>query len=183
MWDPGGAVYGIQAILRLRRDETIGLAENIFSTPVSRDRWVTGGLVTALLGTAVIQFSLGNGLGIGYAATTGDAGALPTMVAAALVVLPAIWALVGIAVLLFGVASRLAAAVSYSVLGAFFLLELLAELGRIDGSILQVSPYTHMPSLLLGRGDALSVVVILALGIVLARAGARALRTRDLSRT
>lgn len=176
-------VFGIQAVLRLRGEETSGRAENVLTAPVSRIRWAAGSVVTALAGTAVNQLAFGLGLGLGYAAMTGDPGGLLLMVAATLVELPAIWVLTAIAVLLHGWAPRVAAPVSYTVLGVLLLLELLVELGHLDGEVLRISPYTQVPQLLTGTPELAPVLVVTALAAALTVGGALGLQRRDLTRT
>lgn len=175
-------VYGIQTILRLRGEETSGRAENILTTPVSRIQWAAGALVAAVAGTAVVQLAFGLGLGLVYAGATGDPGQLPAMLAATLVKLPAMWVLTALAALLYGVAPRVAAAVTYTVLGVLFLLELLVELGYLDSAVLQASPYTRVPQLPVGTFEFLPVLLLTLLAAALTVGGALGLRRRDLTR-
>lgn len=175
-------LFGIQAVFRLRQEEASGRAETVLTAPVSRVRWAAGALLTAFAGTSVIQLSFGLGLGLTYAASTTTPAQLPALIAAALVKLPAIWLLVGLAALLYGFTPRIAAAVSYTVLGVLFLLELLVELGYLDSAVLRISPYTQVPSLPGGAVEALPTLVILATTAAFVTAAAVGLRRRDLNR-
>lgn len=176
-------LYGIQAILRLHREESSGRAENVLTAPVSRMRWAGGALVAAFAGTAVIQVSFGFGLGLMYATATGEPGQLAAMIAAVLVKLPAIWLIAALAALLYGFVPRIAGPVAYAVLGILFVLELLVELGYLDSGVLRVSPYTHMPPLPLGTFELLPILVTTVLAAVLVIGASAGLRRRDITRT
>lgn len=175
-------LFGIQAIIRLRQEEISGRADMVLAAPVSRVRWAGGALLAALAGTAFIQLSFGLGLGLTYAASTNTPEQLPALIAATLVKLPAIWLLIGVAALLYAFAPRIAAVVTYTVLGVLFLLELLVELGYLDSAVLGISPYTLVPSLPEGPVDLFAMFVVVAITVVLVAAAAVGLRQRDLSR-
>ncbi|MCF6475080.1 ABC transporter permease [Nonomuraea sp. MG754425] len=162
--------------VRARTEEAAGRADLLLSTPIGRLRWAASHLVFAALGPALLLAVLGGAAGLAY----GD----PVRVTAAtLAYLPAVWTVVGIATLLCGALPRPATAVSWTALGLFLVIDLLAEFRLAEGVVLELSPFVHVPALLLG-GDASPVVPLLVLTALaggLAAAGLALLRRRDLA--
>lgn len=77
----------------------------------------------AALGPAIALATAGLAAGLAHGLRTGEVGLeLPRVLAAALVQLPAAWALAGLALALFGLAPRVAASASWSALATFLLL-------------------------------------------------------------
>lgn len=101
-----GSGFAVQSALRPWAEETAGRAEPVLAAAISRTRWVGAYLAVALLGGAVVLASGGLGTGLAYALVTGDAGQVPRLLGAALVHLPAVWVLVGVTAVLFGMVPR-----------------------------------------------------------------------------
>ncbi|MFI9558247.1 ABC transporter permease [Nonomuraea endophytica] len=162
--------------LRAGAEEAAGRADLLLSTPVGRLHWALGHLFYAVFGPALLLAVLGGMAGLAY-----DGGPL-RVAGATLAYLPAVWTVVGVAVLLFGVLPRLAAAVSWSVLGLILAVDLVAEFKLADGFVLELSPFVHVPALLLGRGaPAAALLWLTAVAAALAAAGLVVLRRRDLA--
>ncbi|GLW09509.1 exporter of polyketide antibiotics [Microtetraspora sp. NBRC 13810] len=175
-------IYAIEATLRPHAEETAGRAAAVLAGPVGRVRWAAGHLAVAALGSVVVLAGLGLGIGVVYGLTTGTAAhEVPRLLAAALVRAPSVLVLAALAAALYGVAPRLAAPVTYTVLGGLLALELAVELGGADASILSLSPFARTPAL---PGAAFTVTPLLWLAAVaaaLTAAGLFALRRRDLT--
>lgn len=173
------SAYAVLAVLRLRTEETRGLAEPILVTRVGRIAWAAGHIAVALAGSALMMGVAGLAMGLIHGLRAHDVGTqLPRVLGAALVQLPAVWVLAGIAVALFGLVPRFAA-VAWGALGLFLLLGELGPLLELKQWAMDVSPYTHVPKL---PGAALSVTPLVALTAVAAvamAAGLVALRRRD----
>ncbi|MER6178267.1 ABC transporter permease [Streptosporangium sp. NPDC001681] len=171
------AAAALVSALRARGEEAAGRAELLLSTPVDRLRWGLSHLTFAIAGPALLLAALGAAAGLSY---DGD---MARVTAATLAYLPAVWTVVGITTLLFGVLPRLATAVSWTVLGLFLLVDLLAEFKLVGGFVLELSPFVHVPAMLLG-GASSPVVPLLGLTVVagaLTAAGLAFLRRRDLA--
>lgn len=175
------AAYGISATLRLRSEETALRAEPVLATSVTRTAYAASHLVIAFLGSAVLLVGMGVGAGLTHGAGSGDVGGgVASLLGAALVRLPAVWLLVGVAVALHGLAPRL-------VLGAWVALVasmLLGEFGAVLGlpeSAQQLSPFTHIPSLPGGEMAWIPVVVLTVIAVALTAAGIAGYRRRDLA--
>ncbi|GAB3431974.1 ABC transporter permease [Flindersiella endophytica] len=175
------AGYAILTALRLRTEEQSGLAELLLATAPNRIRWVAAHLVFALLGPAVLLGAAGMFAGLAYGLATHAVGEqLPALLGSALLWLPAVWVVAAIALALQGFLPRLATAVSWALLVVFLLLELAFEFGQVSQALLDLSPFTHIPRVLLGvpltPGP---IVVLLALASALVAAGLAGIRRRD----
>lgn len=139
------SIYLVQAVLRLRSEETSFRAEPILATPVSRWGWVASHAVFALVGGALVLASAGLGLGLVYGLQVDDLGTvLPRMLGAALVQLPAAWVIAGVALVLFGVFPQFTG-VSWAVVSVSLVLTLLGPALQLDQWVVDLSPFTHVP--------------------------------------
>ena len=171
--------YAIQAALRLRSEETDMHAEPVLATAVGRLRWAGSHLLFAVVGPAIALAAAGLATGLVHGANTGDVGSeMPRVLAAAMVQLPAVWVLAGIAVALFGLLPRLTS-LSWAALGAFVLLGLFGELLQLDQWLLDISPFTHIPKLPGGEVSAEPLIWLLGVAAVLTIAGMVGFRRRD----
>lgn len=165
--------FAILAVLRGYGEERRGLAELLLAYAPGRVRWASAHTAFAV-GGPVLLVALG---GAGMALASEDPGA--TMVAA-LVWLPAVWSIAAVAIALWGWAPRLAAPLTWALLAAFLLLELGVEFGRLDYSLLSLSPFSHVPRVLLGAELAAGPLLALtAIAACLTAIGLLGIRRRD----
>lgn len=177
------AGYGIQATLRLRAEEEGLRAELVLATAASRLRWAASHLLFGLAGPAVALLAAGAAEGLTYGLVGGDLGhQLPRVLAGALVQLPAVLVLSGIAMALFGLAPRLAA-VSWATLAVFAFLVLLGPLLRLSQWLLDVAPFSHIPKVPGANVATMPLAWLLVIAAVLAAAGLAGFRRRDLIST
>jgi ABC-2 type transport system permease protein len=174
------AGYAIQAVLRLRVEETALRAEPVLATPVGRIRWACSHVLFAVAGSIVILAAAGVGAGLAHGLRSHDVGGqLPRVLGAALVQVPATWVVTGAALLLFGLTPRFTAA-AWGVLAGCLLLGQLGPVLRLPQWALDLSPFTHVPKL---PGSALSAAALVGLTLVAALAAAAGLagfRHRDI---
>ena len=171
------ALYAVQAVLRLRAEETAGHTEMLLATGVSRARWVLSHVAIAAAGTVVLLVAAGLPAGLIYAAQTSDAGQIGRVLAGALVQVPAAWVLGGVALAIFGFAPRAGAAAW----GAVALCVLIGEIGPVADVgdwLLDISPFTHVP-LLPGGEMSAAPLVLAAIAAGMGAAGMAAFRRRD----
>ncbi len=166
--------YAVQATLRLRSEEEEARAEPVLAASVSRLRWATGHLIFAALGPAIALGTAGAAAGLVH----GVRGDVRRLVAAALVQLPAVWVLAGVALALFGLAPRFARA-SWAVFAVCVLLGQLGRLLQLAPWAMNLSPFTHVPRLPAGAVDAPPLLGLLGVAVVLATAGLLGWRRRD----
>ncbi|MBF8175407.1 ABC transporter permease [Streptomyces olivaceus] len=168
------ALYVVASVLRLSGEETSGRAEPVLAGAVGRLRWAAGHLVVAFGGAALLMLLAGAGFAAGHGR---DAGAI---LAACLVQLPAVWVIGGAAVLLHGVLPRGAVA-AWGVAGAVLLLGWIGPALDVPQSVLDVSPFGHLPKLPGGEMSWPPVLVLVLIAAVLVAVGLTALRRRDLT--
>lgn len=173
------AGFGVAATLRLLAEETSQRAELTLSTATSRRSWLMSHVTLALVGSAWVLLLLGLGGSVADSATSGSlTESLGRILPAALVQVPAVWVVVGVTALLYGLSSRIALA-AWGVLAACLLLGLLADMIGLPQWTAQISPFTHVPSLPGGTVSALplgALVVVAGVGVA---GGGAAFRRRD----
>jgi ABC-2 type transport system permease protein len=171
--------YVIHATLRLRQEETGLRAEQVLSTGVGRTPWALSHLAVAALGGIVLLVAAGLGSGLTHGLRVGDLGGeIPRLVAAALVHLPAVLVLAGLALALFGLAPR-ATPVAWAALVAFLVLGQLGPILQLDQWLMNLSPFTHVPGLPGEDVAATPLFVLAAAATALAAAGLAGFRLRD----
>ena len=173
--------YAISATLRLRAEEEALRAEPVLATSVGRLAWAGSHLVFGLLGPAVLLVTAGLWAGLAHGVGSGDLPReLPRVLAAALVQLPAVWVLAGLATALFGLAPRLTY-LTWAALGTFLLLGQVGGLLQLDQRALDLSPFTHLPRVPGGDIPVTPVAWLVLVAMALTAAGLAGLRRRDLA--
>ncbi|GGY96048.1 ABC transporter membrane-spanning protein [Streptomyces olivaceoviridis] len=168
------ALYIVASVLRLHGEETSGRAEPVLACAVGRLRWAASHLTIAFVGSALLMLLAALGLTVGY-------GKQPAaLLAACLVQLPAIWLTGAVALLLYALTPRLAPA-AWGVAGALLLLGWVGPALNAPRSLLDLSPFTHLPKLPGGQMEWAPVLTLLGLAALLTAAGLAGLRRRDMT--
>ncbi|MFB6841494.1 ABC transporter permease [Streptomyces sp. NPDC056361] len=168
------ALYAVGSVLRPHGEETSGRAEPLLAGALGRLRWAAGHLVIAFGGSALILVLAGLGLALSYGHDAGP------VLGAALVQLPAVWVLAGLAVLLWGAAPR-AATAAWGVAGLCLALGWVGPALDLPQAALDLSPFGHLPKLPGQDVDWTPVLALTALAAALVAAGLAGLRRRDLA--
>lgn len=137
------AGYAISSTLRPRAEEDSGHAEVLLATGLSRRHWLAGHTVVTVVGTVVVLAVGGLGLGIGYAATTGDGGAVLRLSVPTLAYAAPVLALSALARLLYGVAPRLLV-VAWLPLVLAVVVVVFGDVLRIPQWVQDLSPFEHL---------------------------------------
>ncbi|HEX9414227.1 MAG TPA: hypothetical protein VF916_12040 [Ktedonobacterales bacterium] len=175
------AGYAIQATLRLRSEEVGLRADPVLATPVARLRWASSHLFFAAIGPAIVLAALGLSMGLTYGLSIGSVGnTLPSLLAASLVRLPAVWVLAGIAAALYGLLPRFAAPVTWAVLVVFLLLELAVDMKQVSPSVLNISPFAVTPGLPVAALTVAPLLWLVGISAVLTGSGLFGFRRRDI---
>ena len=171
--------YAIRSVLRLRVEEESLRAEPVLATATPRLRWVRSHLVYAVAGPVVMLTLAGAVSGATYGAIIGDvAGQARQVIGAALIQLPAVWVVVGVAMALFGVLPRLTS-LSWGVLVASLLLGQLGQILQFPQWSLNLSPFSHIPRLPSADVNVVPLLVLTAIALFLTAAGMRGFQRRD----
>jgi ABC-2 type transport system permease protein len=174
------SMYAVQASLRMRSEESAMRVEPLLATAVSRLRWASSHLMFALLGSGLILATGGLLAGLLHGLRIGDvSGQVPTLLGAALAQLPAVWVVAGISVLLFGFLPKYATA-AWGVAAFFLLIGLFGPAAKLSQTVLDVSPFTHLPKLPSAEFTATPVFWLLAVAIAAIGFGLARFNRRDI---
>jgi len=171
------AAAGLQAVLRLRADETDGTAELVLATPASRVRWLVDGLVVGAVAVLVVLAGVSLAAALGFLAV-GDGPHASVAARQAFVGLPAALVFVGLGAALVAVLPRLAVASSWLLFGAAVVGGLFGTLLRLPERVRDVSPFSHLPAVPVADWSPLLVLLVVA--ALLGGGAALAVRRRDL---
>lgn len=173
------AAYGVSAASRLRTEETALRAEPVLATRVGRLRWTASHVTVAIAGSTVIMGAAGLLGGLAHGLSSDDLGQVGRVLGAALAHLPSAWLLVGITVLVFGLAPGLIMA-GWGALVLFLLLGQLGPIFELPQWAMNLSPFTHTPKLPGAEFTATPLVWLTVLAAALVAAGFAGFRRRDL---
>ncbi|MEZ0051715.1 ABC-2 type transport system permease protein [Mycobacterium sp. MAA66] len=162
------AAFAVSLTLRAHQEESEHRAETLLAGSVSRIRWLASHLVIAVLGTTVAMLTAGLLASLSYGSAA---------LGSAAVQLPAVWLLIGVSTLLFGVAPRFSP-VAWGVLVTFIAVYLLGSLSNSSHWLLDLEPFIHIPRV--GAFTAAPLIWLLVLDSALIAVGAMAFRRRDL---
>ncbi|MBA4866658.1 ABC transporter permease [Streptomyces sp. PSKA54] len=169
------ALYVVQSVLRLGAEETSGRAEPVLANAVGRMRWASGHLLIAFGGAVLVMLLTGLGLALGCGRDFGP------VLGASLVQVPAIWTLGALALFLYGVFPKASVAAGWAAAGLALALGWIGPALDIPQSVLDLSPFGHLPKL---PGQEMAWTPVVALTLIaagLAAAGLAGLRRRDMS--
>jgi ABC-2 type transport system permease protein len=175
------AAYTVQALLRMRAEETSGRLEAVLATSTSRGRWLGGHVAIVVGGTLAVLAIMGGAGALAYGALTGDwSTGVQGMLGAALLQAPAALALGGLVVLAVALRPRWAAAIGWGALAASLVMGQLGALLELPQPVLNLSPFTHVPAFPAQPIEVLPLAVLTAVAVVLLAAGLLLFRRRDL---
>jgi ABC-2 type transport system permease protein len=167
------ALYVVASVLRLHGEETSGRAEPVLAGAVGRLRWAAGHLLIAFGGSVLLMLLAGAGFAVGYGKEAGP------ILGACLVQVPGVWVIGGLAVLLHGIDPRTAPA-AWGLAGAVLLIGWVGPALDAPQTVLDLSPFGHLPKLPGGAMEWRPVTALLLLAATLVGAGLTGLRRRDL---
>jgi len=174
--------FAIQSALRMRSEESAMRAEPVLATRVSRWRWGASHLTIALAGSVALLAVAGLATGVTYAIAGGPWSSVPRLLGAAVVYAPAMWLMIGLAVIVFGIAPRWVD-VAWGILAACFVIGLLGVVLRLPDWLQKLSPFERTPALPAANMNVLPLAVLTTLAAVLIVGGLGGLRQRDIGST
>ncbi|GIQ68849.1 ABC transporter membrane-spanning protein [Xylanibacillus composti] len=172
-------VPGLMAILKLGAEEKKNRTEHLLSRTVSRLR-IMGSYVGISLATGWIMLSMAAiGLGLAASAVMEEPIALGAFYQAAMSYLPAVWTMIGVAVLLIGVAPKFAG-LAWAYLGFSFFVVYLGSLLQFPVWLGNLSPFAHASQLPVEEMDYTQAFLLLLVAGLLIAAGMLGYRKRDI---
>jgi ABC-2 type transport system permease protein len=175
------AGYSVQALLRLRGEESSGRAEPVLAAAVSRRGWLASHVIVAMLGAVLLMIVSGASAGVAYGAAVGDFGDVGGIIRIAVEQIPAVLVVASAVVVIFALAPRLAVGLSWALLGAILLLAQLGPVLELPSLVLDASPFRHVRGTLGETIGAVPIVALVAVALALAAAGFTTFRRRDLA--
>lgn len=175
----GGFV--VQALLRMRAEEVSGRLEPVLATATGRARWLAGHALVAGAGAVAVLLGAGAAGAVVHAAVTGSWEGAGGLLEAAAAQVPAVLALGGFVLAVFGLAPRLAGPVAWCALAASLVMGQLGRLFDLPQWLMDVSPFTHVPLVPAEPFAATPLAWLTAVTLALAAAGLAAFRRRDLA--
>ena len=171
------SVYVMMSAGILRREET-AKGETLLSMPVRREKLVLSHMVYIFGGSAAIMLMSGLCVGLGAVIGTKDRSALVRLFFEMARMIPAIWAIGGIALLLFGALPKWMTGISYGLLTLFILMEIFWEQQQIPEALYALSPFSWITPLKAVQPNAAPLVLCVAT-IILMGTGIALFRRRD----
>lgn len=178
MFGIAAAAHAIQAVLWLRSEEVEGRTEEILATPVTRPRWLSSHLAVGLALPVLDMLATGAASGLTYGLVIGDPGQVGRVAFSALVQIPAVWLVAGVGLAVYGLVPHLSRLV-WSLLGIWGILTIIGTALGLDQWLLNLSPFSHLPSVPGAAIDAVPLGWMLALAAALIAVGFGSFRRRD----
>jgi ABC-2 type transport system permease protein len=164
---------GVQAVLRLRSEETEGRAETLLATPVSRSVWVGSTLIVAVGSVLAVCTTVGASTGTAIALSSGDPAALSRFTGAALAHAPAALVFVALTAVVFAMIPRFTVPLGWGLLIVGLVVGQFGALLGLPEWAQDLSPFHHSSALPVESLDIASAAVMVAataLGAALATA-------------
>jgi ABC-2 type transport system permease protein len=176
----GASALAVSLVTRMHTEEVTTRLEVLLATPVQRVRWALGHVALAVLASAVVMLVTAGVAGAVHGSATGDlGGTVGRLAAAAASTLPAVWVALAVAVLLHGAVPRLTG-LAWAALILFLLVGEFGDLLDLPGWLVDLSPFSHLPTLPGGSMEWAPLLGLTAVAAVLGAAGLAAFRRRDI---
>jgi ABC-2 type transport system permease protein len=171
--------FVVSSVLRARSEERAMRVAPVLATPVGRVEWLFSHTSVALCGSLVMMVAASCATGVGYAVRVGDVSEIGPLVAAGLVVVPALWALGGFAAALFAARSGLAS-LAWAAVAFVAFIGLLGQNLDVPHWIRNLSPFEHIPALPAASFELAPVVATTVVAVFLLAYATHAIEQRDL---
>ncbi|NNC80409.1 MAG: hypothetical protein HKN94_09690 [Acidimicrobiales bacterium] len=169
----------IQSLLRPRGEEMAGRAEPVLARAISRRAWLSSHVLLTALAAPVFMIAAGVALSASDALVVGEFTDFGETVWAALMRVPALWAVAGIGLLFYGWARRLTFGV-WVVFAVAAITTLFGELLRLPDQALNLSPIRHVTHLPGSDQSWISIAVLCVIAVVAGGGGLLLFEQRDI---
>jgi ABC-2 type transport system permease protein len=174
------AVYAMNAVLRLKKEENEGRTELLLDKGVSRIHWMSSHLIAAALGSATLLLAMGIAGGLVYGLAAGNVShEFWPILGMSVSKIPPVWILLGVTALLYGLWPRITA-LGWVLWLSFTLLEVTWETQIIDWSLMRISPFSYVHyTINIANLPLLPLFWLLCLAALLTGIGLLGFRKRD----
>lgn len=167
------------AVLKLVGEERQNRVEHLLSRALSRSKLMISYIVIALITSFIMQFLSILGLWGAGSAVMDEAITFGSFFNAAMVYLPAMWMMIGIATVLIGWVPRLTSFVWIYLVFSFFVVYL-GGLLKLPDWLIALSPYDHIPQLPVDDINLLRLIGLVGIALILIVVGLVGYRKRDI---
>jgi ABC-2 type transport system permease protein len=174
------SLFACSQIGAARREEADERLETLFALSVDRRCWLSGRLLLAAAGIAVLSLTAGVLAWVGAASQNADVPLL-SMLEAGANCLPTALLFLGLGALAFALLPRAGAGIAYGIVAAAFVWQLFGGLLGAPHWLLDVSPFQHVGLLPAQPFRGTAAVVMLALAVLASISAVWAFRARDLA--
>ena len=175
------AAAGVQAVLRMRAEESEGRVEMLLATPLSRVRWMAANLAIAAGSVLIVCLVTGVTVGAAIAKSSGDVSSAGRFTGAALAHAPAALVFVAVTALVFATIPALTIPLGWGLLVAGLVIGQFGDLLQLPEWLQGVSPFRHSSALPVEELDVASTVILCLIAALMGVAAALLLRRRDLA--
>ncbi|MFD1447752.1 ABC transporter permease [Oceanobacillus profundus] len=169
----------VMTVLKLKSEENKHLTENYYSRAVSRSRVLGSYVCLSMIASFVMQALVATGLWSVGVMVVDDALAFDTTFASALVYLPAMWILIGLAVFFIGIAPKAASFTWLYVIFGFVVIYL-GDILDFPEWLNNLSAFHHTPQIPTEDMDFMRVLILVGIAIVLTVIGFVGYNRRDI---
>ncbi|MFN0200112.1 MAG: ABC transporter permease [Bacteroidia bacterium] len=174
------AAYAIMSSGKMQVEEIENRSDIVLSLAVSRTRWAMNHLLVILAGIFIVLFTMGTITGFCYGLTIDAVGEQTfRILGATLAFLPALCVIAAFAFLIFAISPQ-RFYISWIFLVFLVLLGFLQELVPDAKELGKLSPFTHVPQVLVGGKEWINLLWLSLTALILAIAGIFYYRKRDI---
>lgn len=176
------AIFVVLGVLSLRGEEYGGRTEPVLATSASRWGWLGWNLVVIGFGSAVLAAVAGLTMGLGAAVGIGEPGLAWDVTLSHLAFIPAIWLILAVAGLAYGLLPG-AVGVAWVLVVYSFLMGFFAPLWDLPQWVHNLSPFEHIPGIPVDDFVLTPLVALTLIAVAVGVAGLASFRHRDLVAT
>ncbi|WP_249871495.1 ABC transporter permease [Oceanobacillus saliphilus] len=169
----------IMIILKIKSEENKNRTEHLYSHPITRNRVLGNYFILSLAVSIVMQFLAIFGLWSAGSTVMDDGISFRTLFNAGMIYLPAIWIMIGAAVLLVGSAPKLSGLIWLYLIYSFIIVYL-GDLLQLPEWLSKLSPFGHIPQIPVEEMDILVVIIVTIVAITLTVGGFIGYNRRDI---
>jgi ABC-2 type transport system permease protein len=175
----GVALFTAAQTAAIREEEASWRIEHLLARRVGRVRWLLMRTMAAAVGIVVLGIAVAIAVWAGTA-LGGTALAVGDALLAGVNLMPAALLFLGLGILVFGLAPRLTAPLTFGLVIAAYLLDFVGPLLELPDTLLDASPFRHLAEVPVTGPDAAAAAVMVLIGALAAALGIAAFRRRDL---